>query len=137
MNSHNKSPDKRLCALFTNLSEADRQTLLAFAEFLYARQQASSLPELAPPQPIPHARPAQESVVAAIKRLAATYPMLDKSKMLHETAGLMTQHLMQGRAASEIIDELESVFLRYYTQLQDSFATNTTEYFTENKTHPF
>ena len=56
-------------------------------------------------------------MVVAIKRLRATYPMLDPAKLLNETHDLMTQHVMQGRKAAEVIDELEVLFRRYYEQL--------------------
>ena len=69
------------------------------------------------PQPIP--RPTQESVVAAMKRLRQSYHMLDHSKMLHECSGLMAEHLMQGRPAVEVIDELELVFSRHYQRYHD------------------
>jgi hypothetical protein len=36
--------------------------------------------------------------------------------MLNETSGLMTEHLMQGRPAPEVIDELEALFRRHYQQ---------------------
>jgi hypothetical protein len=101
--------DARLTQLFNRLPTAERETLLAFAEFLVTR---SAVPLDITPRPME--RPAQESVVAAIKRLSAGYPMLDRSKMLHETSGLMTEHLMQGRPAAEVIDELEALFQRHY-----------------------
>jgi hypothetical protein len=53
-------------------------------------------------------------VVVAIKRLRATYPMLEPSKLLTETYELMTQHVMQGRDRVEVIDELEVIFRRHY-----------------------
>jgi hypothetical protein len=40
--------------------------------------------------------------------------MLNKDTMLHETSGLVAQHLLQGRAAVEVIDDLEVVFQRQY-----------------------
>lgn len=105
--------EKRLNALLAQLGTADRATLLAFAEFLAARAGVSDAPvELATPTPLP--RPAEESVVAAIKRLSVSYHMVDRSKMLHETAALMSQHVMQGRAAEEVIDELELLFQHHY-----------------------
>ncbi len=103
--------DARLTALYQRLPAAERETLLAFAEFLVSR---SGVPVDITPRPTE--RPAQESVVAAIKRLSASYHMLDRSKMLHETSGLMTEHLMQGRPAPEVIDELETLFRRHYQQ---------------------
>lgn len=62
-------------------------------------------------------RPESESVVAAIRRLSQTFPMLDKEALLHETSALMTAHLMQGRGAVEVIDELEIVFRRHYERV--------------------
>jgi hypothetical protein len=43
--------------------------------------------------------------------------MLDKAKMLNETSALMAQHIMQGRDAEEVIDELEQVFATHYERL--------------------
>jgi len=102
--------EKQLCRLYSELSASDQATLLAFAQFLHARAPREIPP--AAPQP----RPQQESVVGAIKRLSAGYPMLDKSKILHETSALMSQHVLQGRDAKEVIDELEGMFLRYYEE---------------------
>lgn len=114
-----KPTEKKLLKLFSELNDGDRDTLLAFAEFLRSRSPREAKPakEVPPPEPIP--RPENETVVGALKRLSASYSMLDKSKMLHETSGLMAQHLMQGRAAVEVIDELEIVFQRYYERLVD------------------
>ncbi|MCW8918039.1 MAG: DUF2281 domain-containing protein [Gammaproteobacteria bacterium] len=105
-------PEKRLLALYHGLPEAERQSLLDFAEFLAARAVPSAPAVAQTPLDIP--RPAEESVVAAMKRLRASYPMIDHSKMLHEASGLMAEHMMQGRPAGEVIDELEAMFLRYY-----------------------
>lgn len=109
---------------FARLSDADRRTLLDFARFLVERDDASrhelraeTVPE---PQPIP--RPEQESVVAAMKRLSKRYYMLDKSKILNETSVLMAQHVMQGRDACEVIDELEALFEAHYRRLREDRA---------------
>ena len=102
-------PEKRLTKIFAQLSEAERKTLLDFAEFLASRS-APVAPDSLELNPIP--RPADESVVAALKRLRETYHMLDHSKMLNEASALMAQHLMQGRPAVEVIDELEEIFRR-------------------------
>jgi len=106
------SGEKRLCHVIGQLSVADQQVLLAFAEFLHARAKPIEPVE---PQIIP--RPPKESVVAAIKRLSHSYPMLDKAKMLDETSTLMTDHIMRGRDAVYVIDELEKLFLRHYNTL--------------------
>jgi len=107
------SQQKRLQHIFRQLGREQQQTLLAFAEFLYSRNVSelpSTVPKLKP-------RPPNESVVAAIKRLAQSYPMLDKAIMLNETSRLMTEHILHGRDKIEIIDELEVVFLRHYEKI--------------------
>lgn len=104
--------EKKLVRLFRSLSGEQRQTVMAFVEFLTSRQEAGAGQLQAQPEPIP--RPEQESMVKAIKRLLATYPMLERGKLLHETSACMTRHVMQGRPAAEVIDELEIVFARHY-----------------------
>lgn len=99
---------------FRGLTDADADTLLAFAEFLIGRSEPAAR-EVPAPEPIE--RPGQESVVGALKRLSATYHMLDKAKMLNETSTIMAQHVIQGRDAVEVIDELEIVFRRHYEAL--------------------
>jgi hypothetical protein len=105
---------RKLLEVFTSLPNGERDSVLAFAEFLAARA-----PTTEPPQLRPTPRPPVESVVGAIKRLSATYPMLDKAKLLNETSALMSQHILQGRAASAVIDELERTFLTHYQRLLD------------------
>ena len=117
-----KADEKRLRDILRSLPESQARTLLEFAEFLDARsrQAATGVGVSGPPAaqvPADIPRPVQESVVKAIKRLAATYPMLDRSKMLNETSSLMTQHVIQGRDSVEVIDELEVVFRRHYEKL--------------------
>lgn len=104
-------PEKNLLECFRRLPDAERDTLVAFAEFLVERTEDAQ-PVDTQPKSIP--RPDEESVIGAIKRLSETYHMLDRSKMLHETSALMAQHVMQGREATEVIDELEIVFRRYH-----------------------
>ncbi len=108
--------EKRLLSIVRELSDADADSVVAFAEFLQKR--GAAVPsEIPPPETIE--RPAQESVVKAVKRLAATYPMVDRAKMLNETSVLMSQHVMQGRDATEVIDELEILFRRHYEKLKN------------------
>ena len=109
--------ETRLLDLFNALAASDRQSLLDFAEFLQSRTREPNAPVQAAPekpavQPLP--RPSQETVVAALKRLSASYPMLDKSKLLNETSGLVTQHIIQGREPNDVIDELEAIFVHHY-----------------------
>jgi len=117
-----KSEERKLLKMYSGLGEGGRSSLLAFAEFLVERNsRESSAAEPAPPQqPKPIARPHKESVVGAIKRLAKTYYMLDRADMLSETSSLMTAHVMQGRAAKAVIDDLEQVFGEHYRRYQQS-----------------
>lgn len=103
----------RLLEILDRLPDEQAQQLLEYAEFLFARHGREA--EVSAPLDIE--RPAAENVVVAIKRLRATYPMLDPAKLLNETHDLMNQHVMQGRGAVEVIDELEILFRRHYEQL--------------------
>jgi len=108
----------RLLELFARLDEPRRRTLLEFAEFLESRTGATPEPYAgAVPEPDPIPRPEHETVVAAIRRLSRSYHMLEKKEVLHHASALMAQHLMQGRDAVEVIDELEIVFRRHYQKL--------------------
>ncbi len=121
------TPEQRdaLLGLCERLSASDLATLTRFAEFLLSERGAASAgpasgvsaPAAIPdPESIP--RPDNEKVVAAVKRLSKTYFMLDKKKMLGVTSDLVTQHIVQGRDASTVIDELEDVFQQYYRRLK-------------------
>ena len=105
--------EHHLLKLFRALPEANRASLVDYAEFLHARCETGET-EAVPQQPLGIARPDKETVVNAIKRLTANYPMLEREKLLNETAGLMTQHVLYKRPAQEVIDELEAVFLRHF-----------------------
>ena len=110
-----KSRQERQLLNFFKLMNSDaQQSLLDFAAFLVERDDPVEEISLML-QEIP--RPDNESVVKAIKRLVATYPMLDRSEMLNETSALMTEHIMQGRAAIEVIDELETLFRTHHERL--------------------
>ena len=103
-----------LLAAFGQLDGAQQDMLLEFAAFLAVRTTVASAAPVTAPQPEP--RPAVESVVVAIKRLTRTYPMLDRRKLMGPTSQLMAQHALQGRAAAEVIDELEVMFERHYEE---------------------
>lgn len=114
-------PQQQLLQLFDGLDDQNRQTLLAFAEFLSARDSGGNMVEdEAVKEPKPIERPQQESVVKAIKRLSETYYMLERALLLDQTSSLMMSHVMQGRDADAVIDELEIVFEEHYQRyLQD------------------
>ena len=45
--------------------------------------------------------------------------MLDKKAMLGETSDLVTQHIIQGRDVVDVIDELETLFIKKYQALKE------------------
>jgi len=104
----------QLSAVFEQLSTDRQQSLYDFAQFLLLQQggpKASAVSQT--PLDIP--RPDAESVVAAIKRLAKTYLMLNREALLHDASILMSAHVMQGRAANDVIDDLQALFESAYT----------------------
>ena len=115
--------EQRLLGLLRQLGDTDRASLLAFAEFLCSRQPAvtaGSPPPTVIPEPEPVERPPGESVVAGLKRLARTYPMLDKSEMLSATSDLVATHIMQRTEPATVIDQLEVIFREHYEQLRNA-----------------
>ena len=117
--------EDKLVTLFRQLGNADRATLTAFAEFLASGR--TPVARVAP-QPVVVAepemieRPEKESIVAALKRLSKTYPMLDKSEMLSATSDLVARHIMQGTNAVDVIDRLEAIFSERYDTLKNPGA---------------
>lgn len=111
--------ERKLIKFFKLLDETNQESLLAFAEFLTSRginkdhESVESFPSL----PLNIARPEKESVVKAIKRLSATYPMVDKESILHPISAVMTSHIMQGKAAEDAVDELQDLFLKEYNKI--------------------
>ena len=113
--------EHKLLNIFSDLDDNDQNSVMSFAQFLLekARQEGRLVVE---EEPLVIPRPKEERVVAAITRLSAACPMIKKDTMLNETASLMTAHMIQGRAAVEVIDELEVLFqVRYeeYCQLRN------------------
>lgn len=105
---------KNLANIYDKLPEQDQKALFDFAEFLLSRAPEQK-EEVMEPLDIP--RPEKESVIAAIKRLNKTYPMVKRASVLHETSNYMMQHVVSGKEASEVIDELENMFGEKYRQL--------------------
>lgn len=105
--------EQRLLALFARLDISQQDSLLEFASSLAARDVPSGA---AAARPCPGPRPADESVALAIRRLTRGYPMLDRRKLMGPASALLAQHALQGRAAAEVIDELEQVFERQYRE---------------------
>ncbi len=103
-----KAAERTLLASFRKLDDADRETLQKFAQFLAS--QTESRAGATPAEPVAIPRPQKETVVGAVKRLTATYPMIDTREIFHQTSSLMNQHILHGKPASEVIDELEELF---------------------------
>lgn len=113
---------KQLLELFDRLDPQQRQTLLSFAAFLSSEESAEFEPkaeEIHQPKRIE--RPQQESVVKAIRRLSESYFMLERELLLDETSSLMMAHMMHGRDAKSVIDELEELFARHYQGYIEKF----------------
>ena len=104
----------QLSAVFEQLSVDRQQSLQDFAQFLLL-QQGGLKDSFVSQTPLNIPRPDPESVVAAIKRLAKTYPMLNREALLHDASTLMSAHVMQGRAANDVIDDLQALFESAYT----------------------
>ncbi len=115
--------ERKLVKIFKSLNSADKKTLIAFSEFLHSRSspldQIES-PSVVPDKPLSIERPETESVVAAIKRLTATYPMVNKDDILHPISNLMTSHIMQGEKAKDVINKLEQLFDDEYLKLNNN-----------------
>jgi len=116
---------RRLLDLFDRLSGQERATLLAFAQFLATHDGGADVAPISAvcehPRDIP--RPADETVVGAIKRLSQTYFMLDRRDMLNETSGLMAAHVLQGRPAVDVVNALEDAFRTRYERYRETWRT--------------
>lgn len=108
-----ESSAKVLAEIFDYLPEKDQQTLCEFAEFLKSR---APEPESTLKEPVGIPRPEEESVVSAIKRLKQNYPMLKQKELLHEVSSHMMDHMMKGKIAVEVIDDLETLFETKFKQ---------------------
>lgn len=101
--------------LAAGLPDEALQSLLEFTEFLASKYPAKDqVPDL---EIVPIERPQMESVIAAIRRLAKTYPMLDKNLLFQQTSQAMSDHVLREVSDEESIDRLEAVFLKEYEAL--------------------
>ena len=123
------SDERHLIRIFRRLDPESRRTLLRFAEFLHRDREGQAAgagdeaggQDAGPVEPQAIPRPAAETVVGAIKRLSLSYHMLDRHPMLDETSTLMAAHVLNGRPARDVIDELEALFARHYGAYRDRF----------------
>lgn len=108
-----KKKEQRLLKSFQQLPAEQQQALSDYAEWLVSRYGQTD-EAVVPAEPLDIPRPAEESVVRAIRRLTETYPMLDTSDMLTKTSSFMTRHVLEGQDSIEIIDEMEAYFRECY-----------------------
>ena len=106
--------DGQVLALWRRLDAERRAALLEFAEFLAMRAEAPASARVVT------LRPEHESVVHAVRRLNASYPTLDRAKLLQPVGDLLSQHLMDGRAPAGVIDELEALYAAAYAAFVES-----------------
>ncbi|MCP4286334.1 MAG: hypothetical protein GY792_18125 [Gammaproteobacteria bacterium] len=113
-------PDQRtLLEYYLSLNAEDQDSLRAFAEFLVSRAEDKGECEEIPDEPVEPKfipRPKKETVIGAIKRLSETYYMIDRNDLLTETSSLMSAHIMHGRIAPDVIDDLEALFVTHYNR---------------------
>ncbi len=115
MNSDGK---RRLLDLYGQMDEPARSSLLDYAQFLNQRRQQAT--EQKPPsKKLDIPRPDDESVIAAIKRLRQTYPMLDSKQLINQTSLYLSENLLQGQKAQVVIDKLEVYFDKQYSEQQN------------------
>lgn len=100
--------EARLLRAWRRLDRERRTTLVEFAEFLAARGAAPRSAQVAT------LRPQHETVVHAVRRLNASYPMLERAQLLQPVGDLLSQHLVDGRAPAAVIDDLETLYANAY-----------------------
>lgn len=107
--------ERRLLQAWRSLPEGGRVSLLDYAEFLVQRQTAASVVPAVAQVPLDIPRPSEESVIKAVRRLNATYPMLGTDhSLLNEVSAQMTRHIIHGEKAERVIDQLELIFRQKY-----------------------
>lgn len=113
---------QRLTQLLKGMSVEHKRSVVEFAEFLQQKSKKAT-PEVKSQerlQPEITPRPENENIINAIKRLRKSYFMLNTDILLNETSALMTQHIVQGRDAVEVIDDLEALFEKHYQNYRQS-----------------
>lgn len=102
-----KKSFSELKKIYDSLDDERKAGLYEYAEFLLSKG-GPAKPELIDPVEIP--RPENETVVGAIKRLKETYPMIGSMTVFSSASALMTEHMINGRDAVEVINEMEELF---------------------------
>lgn len=106
-----------LLEIIETLNDERQLSLIEFAEFLQSKGDLV-VKDVPPPENID--RPTEETVVGAIKRLKLTYPMIGSMSVFSAASTLMTDHMMKGRAALEVIDEMQLLFEEAYEAMLET-----------------
>ncbi len=105
--------EKKLNKTIELLNEKAQKSLLDFALFLASQEEnqkktkVSAKPEFYPGEE-------NETVIGALKRLQKIYSMINTNDIFNDASRLMTEHMMQGRDAVEVIAEMEALFANHY-----------------------
>lgn len=113
-----KRDAKALVDLFNTLDKDRQQSLFDYAEFL---QSKGGLAKREISEPVKIQKPGEETVVGAIKRMKQSYPMIDSMEVFAVASNLMTDHMVKGREAEEVINEIEALFEETYKKLLREF----------------
>ena len=115
----------RLVRIFDLLAPVQRQTLLAFAEFLLNRHRKPGEARLSAAnsnttpgvlaQPVFEERPDTETVAAALSRLSRVYHMLDADTLVERASDeLLNREAIASLSPRALVDELERFFAEQY-----------------------
>lgn len=119
------SDERKLLSYFRALDSQKQQSLLDFAAYLSEQRPVAGKPRPEQPRAIEAAE--NESVVAALRRLSKSYFMLQDHSLLDDATKLMSQHMIQGREAVEVIEELEILFSDGYQTYVDKHEVKKNE----------
>lgn len=98
---------------FRRCDEAGRRELLSRAQALAGHRTKDMAGDSLPAEPRALAPSSgAETVIMAIRRLRQTYPGADRRKLFGVTSTLLSAHVLEGRAAAEVIAEMEQAFIR-------------------------
>lgn len=106
--------ETRLASILELAEKLPDEALLSLTEYVEFLVGKYPPPEDAALEVVPIERPEKESVIAAIRRLAKTYPMLNKEILFQQTSQAMSDHVLKEVSDRESIDRLESVFRGEY-----------------------
>ncbi len=102
-----RKEEEKLVGRFRELPARERSSLLDYLDYLYDRTNSVVC---AAKEPLSMERPPDETVIGAMQRLRQTYPMLNTDGIFDRASALMSEHMLYGREANAVIDDLEALF---------------------------